>query len=160
MADDEQTTPTLVLLTQLSRSVYRLAAERGGSSSRLKQFIGLSYLRELGPVGQKQLGAILCLDANNTVLFLNELESAGLVVRRRDPDDRRRHIIELTDTGLAVLDQVELSMTDLEDELLAALTLEQRAQFRSLLHHALQGTGGVMEQSRAAWSSAPTPSVA
>jgi DNA-binding MarR family transcriptional regulator len=149
---DEPSTTTLVLLTQLSRSVYRLAAERGAAGGRLKQFLGLSYLRELGPVGQKRLGAILCLDANNTVLFLNELESAGLVIRRRDPSDRRRHIIELTATGIEVLDQVERSMAELEDELLAALSPAQRLQFRSLIDQALHGPDGVMERTRVAVS--------
>jgi DNA-binding MarR family transcriptional regulator len=155
----EKSTATLALLTQLSRSVYRLAAEHGTAGGRLKQFVGLSYLRELGPVAQSRFGAILCLDANNTVLFLNELENAGLVTRRRDASDRRRHIIDLTDTGLEVLDQVQHSMAGLEDELLAALTLEQRAQFRALLYQALHGPDGVMEQVRAAGGAEPAPAL-
>lgn len=139
----------LALLTLLSRTVYRVSAEREGSSSRLKQFIALSYLRELGEVGQSMFGSVLCLDANNTVLLLNDLEAAGVVVRKRCESDRRRHVIALTDTGLEVLKQFQASMADVEDELLAALTDDQRAQLRALLHQTLYGPGGPYHQANA-----------
>jgi DNA-binding MarR family transcriptional regulator len=138
---------TLALVTMLSRSVYRTTAEHDGSMSvNLKHVIALSYLRELGAVGQKYFGGVLCLDANNTVLLLNELEAGGMVVRRRDPDDRRRHVVDVTETGLDVLRQIEASMLDIEDELLAALSEEQRAQFRELLRQALYGEHGVLRR--------------
>ena len=40
------------------------------------------------------------MDANNLVLLLNELEDAGLVRRVRDPADRRRHLVQITEEGL------------------------------------------------------------
>jgi DNA-binding MarR family transcriptional regulator len=148
MVDPDDVTPedarsALALVTMLSKSVYRATADRDGTSAGMKKVIALSYLRELGSVGQKYFGSVLCLDANNTVLLLNELESDGLVVRKRDPDDRRRHVIELTGAGYAVLRQTELSMSELEDDLLAALEPEQRVQLRALLHQALYGERGV-----------------
>jgi DNA-binding MarR family transcriptional regulator len=138
---------TLALVTMLSRSVYRTTAEHDGSMSiNLKHVIALSYLRELGAVGQKYFGGVLCLDANNTVILLNELEGDGLLVRRRDPEDRRRHVVEVTETGLDMLRQVEIGMVEIEDELLTALNPEQRLQFRELLHQALYGEGGVFRR--------------
>jgi DNA-binding MarR family transcriptional regulator len=136
----------LALVTMLSKSVYSAVAEREGSSFKLKEVIALSYLRELGAVGQKYFGAVLCIDANNTVLLLNDLERDGLVVRKRDPEDRRRHVVELTATGLQVLREAEMSMSDIEESLLAALDEEQRRQFRALLHQALYGESGVFER--------------
>ena len=147
-ADD--TKSALALVTMLSKSVYATVAERDGSSAKMKQVVALSYLRELGSVGQKYLGSVLCLDANNTVLLLNDLERDGLVVRKRDPEDRRRHVVELTDTGLAVLHDAELGMAEIEENLLAALDDEQRAQFRALLHQALYGENGVFARRTAA----------
>jgi DNA-binding MarR family transcriptional regulator len=136
---------TLALVTMLSRSIYRTTAEHDGSMSvNLKHVIALSYLRELGAVGQKYFGGVLCLDANNTVLLLNELEAGAMVIRRRDPQDRRRHVVEVTETGLDVLRQIEASMVALEDELLAALSEEQRGLFRALLHQALYSDRGVL----------------
>jgi DNA-binding MarR family transcriptional regulator len=140
----------LALVTMLSKSVYSAIADRDGSSFKLKQVIALSYLRELGAIGQKYFGAVLCMDANNTVLLLNDLERDGLVVRQRDPEDRRRHVIELTETGLRVLREAEASMSDIQDSLLAALDEEQRGQLQSLLHEALYGRNGVFERRTAA----------
>jgi DNA-binding MarR family transcriptional regulator len=155
MADLEHTSPedapgALALVTMLSKSVYSTVAERDGTSFGLKQVIALSYLRELGAVGQKYFGAVLCLDPNNTVLLLNDLERDGLLVRNRDPDDRRRHVVELTETGLQVLHDAEIGMSAIEDRLLAALDEDQRKQLRALLHQALYGTDGVFEHRTAA----------
>lgn len=147
LASLEEAPSTLALVTMLSRSIYRATAEHDGSMGvNLKHVIALSYLRELGAVGQKYFGGVLCLDANNTVLLLNELETGGMVIRRRDPEDRRRHVVEVTETGLDVLGQIEASMLAIEDELLAALGEEQRAQFRELLHQALYSERGVLRR--------------
>lgn len=137
---------TLAMVTVLSKNVYRAVADHDGSSAELKKIITLSYLRELGAVGQKYFGSVLCLDANNVVLLLNELEAEGLIVRKRDPEDRRRHVVEPTEIGLAVLQQAEQTMFGLEDELLAALDEEQRGQLRALLHQTLYGPNGVLSR--------------
>jgi DNA-binding MarR family transcriptional regulator len=147
--DAEDLPPTLALVTMLSKNVHRAAADRDGTSATLKQVIALSYLRELGTVGQKYFGPVLCLDANNTVLLLNELEAEGLVVRKRDPEDRRRHVVELTETGHEVLHQAEDSMGEIEDDLLAALSSEQRATFRALLHQVMYGENGLLGRANA-----------
>ena len=42
---------------------------------------------------QQELADALCMDANNVVLLLNELEELGYVARLRDPHDRRRHLV-------------------------------------------------------------------
>jgi DNA-binding MarR family transcriptional regulator len=140
----------LALVTMLSKSVYNAIADRDGSAFKMKQVVALSYLRELGSVGQKYFGAVLCMDANNTVLLLNEMELDGLVVRKRDPEDRRRHVVELTEAGMHVLHEAEAGMSEIEDSLLAALDDEQRKQFRSLLHQTLYGSSGVFERRTAA----------
>jgi DNA-binding MarR family transcriptional regulator len=140
----------LALVTMLSKSVYNAIADRDGSAFKMKQVVALSYLRELGSVGQKYFGAVLCMDANNTVLLLNEMERDGLVTRKRDPEDRRRHVVELTEAGLQLLHEAEMGMSQIEDSLLAALDDEQRKQFRALLHQTLYGTNGVFERRTAA----------
>ena len=39
------------------------------------------------------------VDPSKLVGLLNDLEAEGLIVRRRDPDDRRRHIVEVSKKG-------------------------------------------------------------
>jgi DNA-binding MarR family transcriptional regulator len=123
---------SLVLLTRLSRLVYRRATE-DVLGMRLKQFVALNYLHHMPGVGQRQLGDLLMLDANNCVLLLNDIEAAGWAERRRDPDDRRRHIVEITDSGREALFRAEIALDGLEDEVLGALSPDERDTLRDLL---------------------------
>ena len=69
----------------------------------LRHYLALSYVADPGGISQQQLSEILCIDANNTVLLLNEMEDQGLIRRVRDPADRRRHLVEVTDHGRETL---------------------------------------------------------
>ena len=77
------------------------------------------------------------MDANNTVLLLNDLEDLGFVERRRDPTDRRRHIVAITDAGLEALARAERAMESLEEEVFGALSTEDRDALRGLLERAV-----------------------
>jgi DNA-binding MarR family transcriptional regulator len=131
-------TGTIVLLTRLARVVYRSSTE-DLLGIKLKELAVLAYLRDFGRVSQAALTEALCTDANTCVLILNELESPGYVERRRDPADRRRHLVEMTHAGLAALERAELAQATIEDDVLAALAPEDRETLRSLLRRALDG---------------------
>ena len=128
----------MVLLTRLSRVVYRRAKEAVLGMS-LKEYMALSNLRDQGCIPQQALADALHLDPNNCVLLLNVLENGELVERRRDPADRRRHIVVLTETGRRALERAERALESVEDEVLVALSHEERATLRELLFRALQG---------------------
>jgi DNA-binding MarR family transcriptional regulator len=126
------------LLNRLARVIYRRATEEV-IGIRLKQLIVLELLRELGESTQQQLGRSLMLDPNNTVILLNDLEDAGYVLRRRDPSDRRRHIVEMTAEGASALEHAEVKLETVEDEVLGNLNGSERATLRKLLAKALEG---------------------
>jgi DNA-binding MarR family transcriptional regulator len=128
----------LVLLTQLAKLIYRRSSEEL-LGMRLRQFVTLTLLRDGGALPQQDLCETMHLDANNVVLLLNDLEDAGHVRRLRDPDDRRRHIVELTDAGREALERAERAQESIEGEVLAALSPEERAALRELLSRALRG---------------------
>jgi MarR family transcriptional regulator, temperature-dependent positive regulator of motility len=128
---------SILLVTRLSKAVYRVATE-DVLGMKLKAFSALGSLRE-GPLPQKDLCVSTHLDQNNCVLLLNEMEAAGHVRRVRDPEDRRRHIVEITPEGKAALKQAERAMEDLEDEVLGALSPDERETLRGLLDRALNG---------------------
>src|SRR4051812_20247242 len=113
-------TGPIVLLTRLARIVHRRSDEALLGIS-LKDLWMLAYLRERSPVTQQTLTGALPLAANGCVLLLNELESRGLVERRRDPPDRRRHLVEITPAGGVALERAEQAQESIEAEVLGAL---------------------------------------
>src|SRR4030088_383631 len=129
---------SMVLLTRLSRVVYRHATEAALGMS-LKEYMALINLRDHINVTQQALGDSLHLDANNCVLLLNVLETGHLAQRRRDPTDRRRHFVELTPDGRLALERADRALESVEDAVLGALNAEERATLRGLLQRAFEG---------------------
>jgi DNA-binding MarR family transcriptional regulator len=129
-------TGSMNLLTRLSRDVYRRATE-DVIGIRLKQFVALDYLREQGGTTQQQLGDTLHLDRNNCVILLNDLEEDGYIARRRDPTDRRRHLVEMTPQGEQALMAAEEKLETLEDQVIGKLSADERAALAELLRKAL-----------------------
>jgi DNA-binding MarR family transcriptional regulator len=126
--------PSLALLDHLAR-VGRRAAEASIAPGGLRprHVIALTLLNDHGPANQGGLGDALGLDPSNVVALLNELEERGLVTRRRDPADRRRHIVELSIPGQAELMAAQQRLSCVEDELFRALTSDERATLYKLL---------------------------
>jgi DNA-binding MarR family transcriptional regulator len=133
---DSHTPGLALLLAKLSKAVYRKTEEALPGLS-VKEYMALNNLDERG-VPQARLAESLHMDENNLVLLLNGLEEAGSIARRRDPDDRRRHIVEITPGGKKVLERAERGMAKLEEELLAALSPSERATLKQLVRRVLE----------------------
>lgn len=127
---------SITLLTRLTRLAYRRSGVLG---MNLKQFGVLNLLSEQEQLTQQALAGILSVDANTVVHLLNGLEDEGLAERRRDPEDRRRHIVAITPKGRRALDKAEQGLETLEDEVLANLDAAERKQLHELLRRALDG---------------------
>jgi DNA-binding MarR family transcriptional regulator len=128
----------MVLLTRLSKQVYRRSDEQL-LGMHLRLLMALSYVRDHDGCPQQELAEVLCMDANNVVLLLNELEELGYIARLRDPVDRRRHRVELTKGGLKALAGAEQAQESIEDDVLQALDPDERAALWRLLTRALAG---------------------
>ncbi len=129
----------MVLLTRLAKQVYRRSNEEL-LGMHLRHLMTLSYLRDHDRSPQQELAEALCMDANNVVLLLNELEDRGHIARLRDPEDRRRHLVELTAAGRQALKSAEKAQEGIEDEVLQALDPQERAVLWQLLTRALYGS--------------------
>jgi len=105
----------------------------------LRLLIALSYLRDHDGAPQQELAEVLCIDANNVVLVLNELEDLGHIRRRRDPGDRRRHLVDLTPRGRRAMAAAERAQEGIEDDVLRGLDWNERAELWRLLTRALRG---------------------
>ena len=65
-----------------------------------------------------------------------------LIVRRRDPADRRRHIVELSAAGAGELCLAQARLSRVEDDLLAVLSAAERATLYRLLARAVDAVAG------------------
>jgi len=136
--ETQTATGPIVLLTRLARVVYRRStAELLGMT--IRELGALAYLRDHHLATQHALSKALSIDANNCVLLLNDLEARQFVERRRDPMDRRRHLVELTAIGRTALDRAELAQGSVEDQVLGMLSTEERSVLQRLLTRALEG---------------------
>ncbi|GLY70745.1 MarR family winged helix-turn-helix transcriptional regulator [Amycolatopsis taiwanensis] len=128
------------LLDHLARRV-RLRAESvlAPMGLRPRHLVALTLLRDRGGSTQQGLASMLEMDGTNIVGLLNDLEATNLIERRRSPEDRRRHVVVLTDAGAKQLAKAEIALEAVEDEVLCALDREQRETLYELLQRAAAG---------------------
>lgn len=122
----------VTLLTQMSKALHRRTTEEL-LGMKLKEFMVLTWARDHENVTQQELETALMVDANAVVLLLNDLESAGYLVRRRDPADRRRHLVEVTRSGRSAVERAEKAREGLEEEILSGFSHEDREKLMQML---------------------------
>lgn len=108
---------------------HRLAAY----GLRTRHFALLPALDELGPCPQEQLARHLHLTEPSTASLIEELVTAGIVSRGRDPHDRRRYALRLTDLGRARVPTVREAMEGIERDVDDVLGREGARELRTLL---------------------------
>ncbi len=88
---------------------------------------------EGGPIGQRALAERLEVDPSVLVGILNDLEGEGLAVRRRDPADRRRHNVAITEAGSSALAKTNAALDEVELSLFSAFSQQDQDSLRALL---------------------------
>lgn len=102
-------------------------------------FFRTKILRRLiaGPCSASELAERLGSDAPYISLTLRDLEERGFVDRTEDPEDRRRRIVELTDSGRAVAEHAVAIMKSPPD-VFARLSAEELGELSRIVGKLLQ----------------------
>jgi DNA-binding MarR family transcriptional regulator len=100
------------------------------------EFDVLSALRRQGPPYQLSPGALIratLVTSGTMTNRIDRLAAAGLVSRRRDPQDKRGVLVQLTGDGLRTVDNAFAALLAGEEALLTGLDAGQQEQLAGLL---------------------------
>jgi DNA-binding MarR family transcriptional regulator len=131
---EELCASTAFLLARVGYAIKLTAMEefeRSGNS--MYQFSVLAVLAEGTKETQATIADALGLDRSQLVGVLDTLEERGLIERRRDPNDRRRHTVSLTARGKRELVKMRGMVKRIEDSFLAPLDEESKRVLQETL---------------------------
>ena len=135
------------LINQAAIPANRLVTEGLASAgARRHHYALLTTLEEVGPGSQAALSDCSAVDRGDLVATIDELALQGLVERAPDPTDRRRNVVSITPAGKRQLRKLDRLVARLQEQWLAALSLDEREQLVRLLtrvveHHAKERVG-------------------
>lgn len=98
------------------------------------QYTALTVLRHRDGLSTAALARNSFVTAQTMGEMLATLERRGLVTRRVDPGHRRRHLTSLTDEGRALVRDYQALMDDIEDSMVASLSLRDCEALREYLN--------------------------
>src|SRR2546421_8438118 len=134
--------PTLLVIKLGRITMHRFTEALEPFGIRPRHVAALIELRDHGQLTQQSLCGQLHLDPTNLVAILNELEQRGFATRRRDPEDRRRHLVEVSNKGIALIEKVSEVMDGVEEDLLGGLEPAEREQLGGVLTSMWERSGG------------------
>lgn len=85
------------------------------------------------PGSQQEVSRILGLDPNIVVDIVDDLERLGFATRQRNPRDRRRQILVLTEAGQAALRAAYKHLGEAEELFFSSISAEEKAALHSIL---------------------------
>ncbi|MEU2632165.1 MarR family transcriptional regulator, partial [Kitasatospora sp. NPDC007106] len=123
----------------------RLAERLARRGLRLWHLAVLAALADFGPHAQRDLSVRLSVDPSDIAKVVDELAAAGWVDRSRDPADRRRIRVTVTDPGRTALRELQAAAEAVQAELLAPLSAAERTRLHGLLRRLFDGDPGTPE---------------
>ncbi|MER7773425.1 MarR family winged helix-turn-helix transcriptional regulator [Streptomyces sp. NPDC096191] len=106
---------------------------------RSRYFFVLASLAGGPELSQQDLSRLLNLDPTTVVTVIDEMERNQHVERRRNPVDRRRYNLILTDSARAALAEADAVVTEVESAFFGMLDDDERRVLRKMLDRMLAG---------------------
>lgn len=100
----------------------------------MRELLVLSFVAGSDRLSQQELSDRIGLDPTLIVGLVDGLEERELVVREKDPGDRRRNVLSVTKAGRNLRDRAITAATNVEDDFLAPLDERERADLRDTLY--------------------------
>jgi MarR family transcriptional regulator for hemolysin len=113
-----------------SRAFDDALAAAGGS---LPTWLVLISIKSRQAASQRELAEAAGIQAATLTHHLNAMESAGLVTRQRDPQNRRNHVVQLTAAGEALFLRLREAATAFDQQLRSGLSERDIGQLEALL---------------------------
>lgn len=98
-----------------------------------REYAVLLLLEAHPKLWQSQIAEALGLDRTTVTYLVDGLEKRDWVARRRDPSDRRAHVVGLTEAGETALADIKPAVVEAKKELLGPLSEDEQDQLRDLL---------------------------
>src|SRR6476469_8160887 len=130
-----------MLLVKIGKAAERRFAKALEPTGLTPRHLGVLFEVQACPTSQQALIETVGVDPSKLVGLLNDLEADGLIVRKRDPEDRRRHIVEVSAKGSARLEEAKKIAATVEEGLLGGLDPDQRADLLGLLAQVADSSG-------------------
>src|SRR6201999_1629427 len=100
---------------------------------RPQQFAILTILRAAGEASQQELCQPLGIDSGNMVELIDGLEARGYARRRRDPRDRRRYLLAMTEEGRSAFAAMTKAVDEYDVRFLEPLDQGEQAALVAVL---------------------------
>ena len=127
-------TPIGLHLTHAARTISRAfddaLAASGGS---LPVWLVLVNLKMRSVASQRELAEAMGIRDATLTHHLNAMETSGLITRRRDPANRRIHVVELTEEGESSFQRLRLAASEFDARLRQGVTEPEIADLGGLL---------------------------
>jgi MarR family transcriptional regulator for hemolysin len=114
----------------VSRAFDNALAQAGGS---VPVWLVLISLKSQQVRNQRELAEAVGIREATLTHHLNSMDEQGLITRRRDPANRRVHLVELTEAGEDTFQRLRGAATAFDQRLRAGLSGDEVSQLEALL---------------------------
>jgi DNA-binding MarR family transcriptional regulator len=127
---------TVPWMTRTLHRLYDIEAQKvlGKERISIAHWYYLRVLAEGGELNQLELSKRIGIASTTAVPALDSMERRGLLKRTRDPKDRRKYYVSLTDDGRCLVDQILPEVVKMIDASFDGVDEEEIRVFWKVLH--------------------------